>query len=287
MQNQIDPKRKLIAGLISLMTGIAGTVFAIITMHHGSNSVPRLRYRHPLSEPEILTYLILIISVGLFITGAILLLMFIKSKSVKRNSQQNLRIVTECAVMIAVAVVLSIYTKIWRAPLGGSVTLFSMVPLISIGLRHGVKWGYACAFVFSAAYWLFHGIGQIVGISTYVFVMSTLVDYIIAYTLIGTAGFFKIFVDSSETKPKKIIFTSAATLLVCLLRFAAHVAVGAVVWYEVTKEGNWNEYVHTVGMWVYSILYNIQYMLPETVITLVAAPAVVTILSVVNKQKRV
>jgi len=282
MQNQ----NKLIAGLISLIAGITGTVCAILIMNHGNNRVPRLRYRHPLSAEEFLTVAMLILYIGLFIAGAVLILTVLKSKPVQKNSQQNLRIIIECAVMIAAAVVLSMYTKIWKAPLGGSVTLFSMVPMIIIALRHGVLWGYAAAFVYSASYWLFYGIGQIAGISTQVFVMSSLVDYILAYTLIGTAGFFKIFVDKSDTKPKKIVFTSIATLLVCLLRFAAHVTVGAVVWYEITKENNWNEYVHTAGMWVYSIIYNIQYMLPETIITLVAAPAVVTILSAVNKQDR-
>jgi len=202
-----------------------------------------------------------------------------------QKSQKNLRILVECAFMIALSVVLSVYTKIYEAPLGGSVTLFSMVPIIIIGLRHGVLWGYSCAFVYSSSYWLFYGIGQISGISAYVFVMSSLIDYILAYTLIGTAGFFKIFIDKSETKRKKIIFALTATLIVCILRFIAHVVVGATVWYEITKANNWNEYVNTVGAWTYSTVYNLQYMIPETIITLVAAPAVVTILSVINKQR--
>ena len=206
----------------------------------------------------------------------------------RQKSKINLRILAECAVMVGVAVVLSIYAKIWEAPLGGSVTLFSMAPLIIIGLRHGALWGYACSFIYSALYLLFYGIGQIIGISLYVFVMSSLIDYILAYTLIGTAGFFKIFIDKSKTKRVKIIFAAAATLTACILRFISHVWVGATVWYELTK--GWyaddpGHYVHTVGMWTYSFIYNLQYMLPETVITLVAAPAVVTILSVINKQK--
>jgi thiamine transporter len=292
MQN----KKKSTAGLIAFIAGIAGTVFAILTMNRGRSELG-YRYRmfdgwdwNPrITTEEILTIAILVIYISLFITGAVLLLTHIKENSLKRNARQTQRIIIECAVMIAVAVVLSIYTKIWRAPLGGSVTLFSMVPLIIIALRHGALWGYAATFVFSASYWLFHGIGQIVGISTYVFVMSTLVDYIVAYTLIGTAGFFKPFVDKSETKRSKIIFTAAATLTACFLRFAAHVAVGAVVWYEITKEWMASDpahIVHTAGMWVYSIVYNLYYMLPETIITLVAAPAVVTILSAVGKSSR-
>ena len=211
--------------------------------------------------------------------------------------KKNLKTMVECAVMIALAVVLSMYTKIWEAPLGGSVTLFSMVPIIIISLRHGVLWGYACAFVYSATYWLFYGIGQIIGISTYVFIMSSVVDYIIAYTLIGTAGFFKVFVDKYETKSKKILFASVAVVSACFLRFAAHIVVGATVWYELTK--GWYpitedpetgeqiiHYVHNAGMWVYSIVYNLQYMIPETIITLVAVPAIITILAAVKSAGR-
>jgi len=287
-------QKKLIAGLISLISGIIGTVCAILIMNHGRNElgyryrlIDRNMWNPNITTVEILTLVMLVLYISLFIAGAILLLAFIGSNSAERNSKQNLRIIIECAVMISVAVVLSMYTRIWRAPLGGSVTLFSMVPLIIIALRHGIKWGYATAFVFSTAYWLFHGIGQIVGISTYVFVMSSLVDYIIAYTLVGTAGFFKPLVDKSESKRNKIIFTAIATFLACFLRFAAHVIVGATVWYELTKgwESDMGHLVHTAGMWLYSIIYNIQYMLPETIITIIAAPAVVTILSAVKIKK--
>ncbi|MCL2095304.1 MAG: energy-coupled thiamine transporter ThiT [Oscillospiraceae bacterium] len=306
-------KKDLAVGLIMLISGIIGTVCAIVIMNWGSEirflgedflaggfweaneeiireNLQRIRFRHPLSAVEISTIAVMIISLAMFIAGSVLILMFIKSNAVKRNSQENLRIIIECSVMVSVAVVLSLYTKIWRAPLGGSVTLFSMVPLIIIGLRRGVLWGYATAFVYSAAYLLLYGLGSvagIAGISRNLIIVSSLIDYVLAYTLIGTAGFFKSFVKKAESKGKKIVIASAATLLVCVLRYAAHVIVGAAVWYEITKTQSWNEYVHTVGAWVYSIIYNLQYMLPETIITLAAVPAVVTILSVTEKQNRV
>ena len=59
-----------------------------------------------------------------------------------------------------------------------------------------------------------------------------------------------------------------------------------MVWYEITKEGDWNEYVHQVGMWLYSLVYNLQYMVPETILLLVAVPAMVTVLDLVPKKKQ-
>ncbi|MCL1858661.1 MAG: energy-coupled thiamine transporter ThiT [Oscillospiraceae bacterium] len=202
------------------------------------------------------------------------------------QNQKNLKILVECAVMVALATVLSIF-KIYEAPLGGSVTLFSMVPLIIIGLRHGPFWGLSTAFVYSFTHFLFDasklsGWG-VAGAKN--MLLCIFLDYIIAFTVLGLTGFFKPLAIKTKSRGKKIIFTSIATLFVCILRYISHVVVGIIVWYAITKAGNWNEYVHTVGAWMYSIVYNLQYMLPESIITLVAAPAVVTVLSVINKQK--
>ena len=43
----------------------------------------------------------------------------------------------ECAIMIALAAVLS-FVKILELPYGGSVTAFSIVPIVIISYRHGV-----------------------------------------------------------------------------------------------------------------------------------------------------
>lgn len=48
-------------------------------------------------------------------------------------------LLVEGALMIAMAFVLS-YIKLYDMPMGGSITL-EMIPLVIMGLRHGVKWG--------------------------------------------------------------------------------------------------------------------------------------------------
>ena len=192
------------------------------------------------------------------------------------------RILVECAVMVALAAVLSL-VKVYEAPLGGSVTLFSMAPLIVVAFRHGPKWGFASAFVYSVIQLLL-GLGALSWVPTARGVaLCILFDYIIAFTLLGTAAFFR--VPSDATYKKRLVMVVAAALTVCVLRFLAHFLSGAVVWYEITKQGEWNDLVMTTGMWTYSAIYNAAYMIPETIITVVAAPAMAFVLSAVEKRR--
>ncbi len=196
----------------------------------------------------------------------------------KSEKSKNLRILTECAIMVALSTVLSLLI-LWEAPLGGAVTLFSMAPIILISYLHGCKWGLATGFVHSV-------IQLILGFSNVMYVPSAIgvclcigLDYIVPFTLIGLAGMFR-----NVTK-KEIVNVILGSLTVCVIRYASHVIVGGAVWYELTKAGDWNEYVHTVGMWTYSFVYNAQFMVPETAIVLVAAPVLVVLIRLLSKKK--
>ena len=61
----------------------------------------------------------------------------------KKTDLKNL---TECSIMIALATVLSLF-KLVDYPAGGSVTLASMLPIAAIAYRHGLKWGISAATV--------------------------------------------------------------------------------------------------------------------------------------------
>lgn len=188
------------------------------------------------------------------------------------------RILVECAVMIAAATVLSL-VKIYEAPLGGSVTLFSMVPILILSFRHGVKWGCASAFVYSVLQLLL-GLSSVAWVPTAQgVVLCVLFDYIIAFTVLGLAGIY------NPIKANEYVKIILGIITACVLRYAAHVISGAVVWYQITKEGQWNDLVNKFGMWTYSAIYNIQYMGPETVITLIAAPAILTVVAIIRKKK--
>ena len=100
------------------------------------------------------------------------------------------RMLTEAAIMLALATVLSI-VKILELPYGGSVTVACMLPIIVIAYRHGVRYGLLVAFVFGV-------IQQIIGLKTlsYVTTWQSVVavialDYIVAFTVIGLGGLFR------------------------------------------------------------------------------------------------
>lgn len=193
-------------------------------------------------------------------------------------NKTRIKTLVECAIMIALATVLSVI-KVYEAPLGGSVTLFSMVPIIVIAFRYDLKWALGSAFVYSVLQLLL-GVGSVTYVPTITgIVLCVLFDYIVAFTTLGLAGLFK------KLRTDVIVQVVCGALFVCVLRYISHVISGAVVWYEITKLGGWNDLVSKVSMWPYSIIYNMQYMLPETIITVIGAPTVVKVLAIVNKNK--
>lgn len=180
--------------------------------------------------------------------------------------------------MIAAASVLSLI-KIYEAPLGGSVTLFSMVPILLIAFRYGVGWGTASAFVYSAIQLLL-GLNAVAYVPTaWGIILCVLFDYIVAFSVLGLAGAYNKLISNDYVR------VVVGTLTACILRFAAHVVSGAVVWYSITKEGQWNDLVNQFGAWTYSIVYNAQYMVPETIITLIAVPAIIAVMNILAKNK--
>ena len=193
------------------------------------------------------------------------------------------RTMVESAILIAASIILS-FIKIYEAPLGGSVTLFSMVPLMIISIRHGLGWGLGSAFIFSI-FKLWMGAGNFAYVPTIVgIIVVILLDYIVAYTSIRLAGIFCKLKFTKNEKTNLTVTTFCGVLFACIVRFASHFVNGSVVWYEITKNGDWNEYVHTVGMWLYSFVYNITYLGPETVMTIIAVPVIVTVLGIMKKQ---
>ena len=163
------------------------------------------------------------------------------------------RILVECALMIALGTVLA-NIKIFELANGGSVTLFSMVPFILVSFRHGVKWGLFTGFVNSLLQMLLGfyappapGLLPLVGM--------ILLDYVLAFTLLGLACVF------AKPFKNRLLGVAVGTAIVCLIRFLCSFLSGVLIW------GNLNE---GLPEWVYSLTYNGSYMLPETILSVVA-----------------
>ena len=193
-----------------------------------------------------------------------------------RKSAISLHVLTECALMIALATVLSL-VKVYEAPFGGSVTLLSMVPIIVISMRHGVGVGLAAGFVHSVIQLIF-------GLANVAYVpdlmgkfLCILLDYILPFTMLGLGGIFRGVKFSKNARTNVIVAALIGTLLVTLLRFMCHILSGVVIWYALDLEWYADDPSHIVNrysQWIFSLIYNGWYMVPEIIETAVGTPLI-------------
>lgn len=175
--------------------------------------------------------------------------------------QNKTRTLVECGILIALATVLS-FIKVWKNPLGGSVTLFSTLPVCVVSIRHGTGWGFGTAFIYSLLQ-LMIGIAAdgILGwgLTAGMLVGCILFDYIFAYTILGISGAFRYFGEGG---------IYAGIILAFLFRFASHFTSGYVIF---TNLEQWNLFGQDFSSnpVLYSICYNGLFMLPELILTLI------------------
>ena len=179
------------------------------------------------------------------------------------------KIMAECAILVALSTVLS-FVKIWNMPWGGSITLFSMLPVCYISVRHGIKWGMGSSLLY-AVIQLFLGItldGLLGwGLTGTILLACVFLDYLAAFSVLGLSGLFAKYGFAG-------IMTGTA-LCVCM-RFLCHLFSGVYVFASVGKL--WSGF-ETSDTWLYSFIYNGCYMLPELIMTLVGAAIVYKALS--------
>ena len=180
-----------------------------------------------------------------------------KQDNGKNNNRKYIEKLAMTAIMIALAFVLS-YVQIWKMPFGGSVTLFSMLPIFFISIKYGIGWGLGASFIYA---WLQIIQGEVFGwgLTPTMLIGSLMLDYIVAFTVLGLAGLFR------KKGTAGIIIGSVS---VCILRFLSHLISGVVLWANYEKFVAFGrEWVN--HPWLYSLCYNGAYMLPETVFTVV------------------
>lgn len=190
------------------------------------------------------------------------------------SKSRKTHILVECAVMIALATVLSLI-EIYKAPLGGAVTLLSMAPIIVLSMRHGVRAGLAGAFVYSILQ-LILGLGNVAWVPTAGgIILCILFDYFIPFTVLGLGGMFRN-VGFTKNKVLNLIIASVlGTLIVTLIRFLCHIVSGAVIWYAldlIWYADDPTHIVHRYSAWMFSVIYNGIFMIPEMIETVIGVP---------------
>ena len=178
-----------------------------------------------------------------------------KELAVQRRREMILSVATG-GVCLALSFVLS-FVKLFEMPQGGAVTAASMLPLLFFCLSFGAKKGFCATFAFSLL--------QLIN-GSFIHPMQVVLDYILAFTIIGVAGFFaasekKRLTTANPIRRLKLIpfwRIGAGVFLAFALRFVSHLLSGVIFY---------SEYAGTQNPWIYSALYNGTFLLVEAAVT--------------------
>lgn len=172
-----------------------------------------------------------------------------------------------CAIMIALATVLSIFPKI-SAPFGGSITIGSMLPIMLVSMLLGMKWGIPVAAGYSGIQLLLD-LSMVAswGLSAGVFVGCMLLDYVFAFSVLCVAGLFG---------TAKFSRTILGVVIAGLLRYFCHFLSGLLFF------GMWADEGFSPFAW--AIVYNGAYMIPDIIICAILAAALYKFFPVFRKQ---
>ena len=157
--------------------------------------------------------------------------------------QSKTRMLAEAGVAIAIAQVLSFIT-LFHMPQGGSIKAAALVPLMIYAYRCGGKRGIFAGVVYGILHF-------ILGFKSSVHYLSIILDYLVAYGVIGVCGYFKDSISGLIT----------GSIVGIALRWAVSVTSGAVVFASYAPQGQ--------NPWIYSMVYNASYMVPDGILNIV------------------
>ena len=167
------------------------------------------------------------------------------------------RMLAEAGVCVALAIALS-YLKIpiglSFGGFGGSIDLV-MVPLVVFAIKWGAGWGVVAGLVFGTIKFFLGG--------SAIDIVSIIFDYSVAYAAVGLAGL----VASKSKKAPTASKQAVGALIGCVARFVIHYISGFTVYAKWMPEEFMN--MPMTSPFIYSLLYNGTYMLPNTVLCVI------------------
>ena len=210
------------------------------------------------------------------------------------NTKSKTQRLTTSAVMIALSAGLAVVCALipfLNLPFGGGFTIASMLPIVIVSYMYGLKWGFFVSATYSFVQMLLDlSLGTSASVIMALFMPTSdgymgalagvsiiLLDYLVAYTVLGFGGVFRNKIQN------KGVALCLGSVLALSLRYIAHILSGAIFY------GAWAEWFfsqdgfykigagileHFSGFslaLIYSVFYNGLYMIPEIIITAVAA----------------
>ncbi len=169
----------------------------------------------------------------------------------KRKSKWNATTLAYAALAIALSFLLS-NIRLYRMPQGGSITPASMLPLMLFAHAFGIVPGLLTGLAYGVLQFL--QTPALLPISPFFAICQVVLDYLLAFGLIGLAGI------GSKHPDREKQYLVVGIALACALRFVCAVASGMLFFAEYAGDQN--------PLW-YSVVYNGSYMLPEMLICII------------------
>lgn len=165
---------------------------------------------------------------------------------VRDKRKWTVRMLANASLCIALSFILS-YVRLYKLPQGGSITLASMLPLFLFSYAYGVGPGMLAGMAY--------GFLQFIQDAYFVHPIELLLDYPLAFAMLGLCGLAPRFSDRYGMIPGIVLGT--------LGRFLCAMISGVVFFGMYAPEGQ-----HVL---VYSAVYNGLYLVPEAAICIALA----------------
>lgn len=199
----------------------------------------------------------------------------------EKNKTNMTKMLAMGGIMISLGTLLSLI-PIFSLPFGGSVTLFSMAPVMLCAYFYGVKFGLICGTVFGFVQAIIGGLsyGVFASQKWYGFLLVLFLDYVIAYASMGFTGIFRKKIRSQR------LSLAVGAVLSGFIRLCCHFLSGVIIWgsyAESTLEGFefgrrlLEKYSGNELIAIYSVLYNSSFLVPEMIITIAVLVALISI----------
>lgn len=177
--------------------------------------------------------------VGMIVSAVVFMVIMVVMWFVgDKRKMSDTRSIVYGAISIALSFALS-YAKLFKLPQGGSVTFASLLPLMVYCCMFGTRRGFVVCTIY--------GVLQALQDPFIIHPMQFLLDYPLAFGLIGVSG---IFMEKGVFKEKKIVAFLLGGIIAVVLRYACHVCSGVFAFADYADLDKYGSAI------VYSMAYN-------------------------------
>lgn len=190
--------------------------------------------------------------VGMIVSAVVFMVIMVVMWFVgDKRKMSDTRSIVYGAISIALSFALS-YARIFKLPQGGSVTFASLLPLMIYCCMFGTRRGLIVCTIY--------GVLQALQDPYIIHPMQFLLDYPLAFGLIGVSG---IFMEKGVFKDKKVVAFLLGGVIAVVLRYACHVCSGVFAFADYADLDKYDTAI------AYSLAYN-SFAFVDMLIALVA-----------------